>query len=91
MDVRDATSDPNGFQTLTAATSTALTVPAGSKYAIIQALTQNVRWRDDGTAPTAAIGIRLTAGADLFYTGELANLRFIQEAATAEINVSYYS
>lgn len=70
----------------------ALTVPAGATYALIQAETQNVRWRDDGTAPTASVGMILVAGADAFgfIQPQLAAMQFIQTTATAKLNVSFY-
>lgn len=81
-----------GYQQISApAAATALTVPAGSDYAIIQALTQNIRWRDDGVDPTASVGMQLTAGLDFLYSGDLSALRVIQEAGSAEVNVSYYA
>lgn len=65
-------------------------IPAGARVALIQAVTQNVRWRDDGTAPTNGIGMQLAAGRDMLYTGDLQAIQFIEEAASAELNVTYY-
>lgn len=82
---------PAGFQSIASlAASTALTVPAGSTLALIQVETQGVRYRDDGTAPTAAIGMLLNAGDTLEYTGDLSAIRFIEVLASAKLNVSYY-
>lgn len=82
---------PLGFQQLTSIdASTALTPPAFARIAIVHPEAQNVRWRDDGTAPTAAIGMRLLVGAELNYAGNLTAIRFISETAGAKINVSYY-
>ena len=82
---------PKGYQQISGlAASTALTVPAGAAVAVIQALTQNVRYRDDGGVPTSAVGMRLTAGNDMLFAGSLTAVRFIQESATAELNVLYY-
>lgn len=66
------------------------TLPTGATVALIQCLTQNVRWRDDGTNPTATTGMQLAAGDQFFYTGDLANIRFFEEAASAELNVTLY-
>jgi len=80
-----------GFQQITVLTaSVGLTVPATATYAIIQAEAQAVRWRDDGTAPTAAIGMTIAAGGELRYDGNLNAIRFIEAAATAKLNVSFY-
>ena len=88
-----------GYQQITPNTATGLTVPArapdGSKqqatFAIITPEGQNVRWRDDGTAPTATVGMPLAAGTSLSYDGDLKAIRFIQQAATGYLNVSYYA
>lgn len=81
-----------GYQQITSlSTSTALTVPGGAGLAVIQAEGADVRWRDDGTAPTATVGMLLPAGAELRYTGALAALRLIQVSAGATVNVSYYA
>jgi hypothetical protein len=66
-------------------------VPVGSRYAIITAESANVRWRDDGTSPTASIGMPLADGDTLVYTGDPTKLKFIEETASAKINVSYYA
>lgn len=85
-------STPKGYQQIVGlAAATALTVPAGSTYAVITTQGQAVRWRDDGTAPTAAIGMELLVGQALNYNGSLAAIEFIQEAATATLNISYYA
>ena len=82
-----------GYQQITSLSSAAsLTVPSGATYAVIQCETQNVRWRDDGTAPTASVGMKLTVAPDLLiYDGALKTIKFIEEAASAKLNVSYYA
>jgi hypothetical protein len=81
-----------GYQQITSlSASTALTAPAGATMALIVAETQPVRWRDDGAAPTASIGMPLAVGSTLNYDGDLKNIRFIQQAASATLNVSYYA
>jgi hypothetical protein len=50
-----------------------------------------VRWRDDGTAPTASIGMPLAIGVSLSYDGDLKAIRFIEVLASANLNVSYYA
>lgn len=90
--VKSETLDPMGYEQIAdASVAVGLTVPPGAKYAIVQAVGQNVRWRDDGTDPTTTAGMQLVAGYDMFYKGELRDIRFIEEAAAAEINVSYYA
>lgn len=88
----DANLEQKGYEQVTGlAASKGLDVPKGARLAIVQAEAQAVRWRDDGTDPTAAIGVRLAAGTDFFYTGELSAIRFIEEAVGAKLNVSYYA
>lgn len=87
---------PNGFQQITSLSSAVgLTVPAGTRLVLIQAEDQNVRWRDDGTDPTASVGMVITSDSLLVYTGAgevspFEAIRFIQETASAKLNVSYY-
>jgi hypothetical protein len=64
--------------------------PAGATMAMIQPETQSIRWRDDGTNPTASVGMIVAAGDILFYTGNFSDLKFIQVSASAIINVTYY-
>lgn len=53
-----------------------------------------VRFRDDGTAPTSNIGMRIPSGAlPYLYQGNLHKLLFITDsvAGNAELNVTYVS
>jgi hypothetical protein len=93
LPVTDAgTFTPLGFQQITSVSaSTALTVPGGATRAFIEAETQSVRWRPDGstTAPTATVGHILPAGSAMWYAGDLAAIRLIEVAASAKLNVTY--
>lgn len=89
-----------GYQQITDLSSAVgLTVPTvdktGSKqqptFALIVAETQGVRWRDDGVAPTASVGMPLAVGVPLQYDGDLVNIKFIQQTASAKLNISYYA
>ena len=89
-----------GYQQITSlSAATALTVPqksvaglAGSpRIAIITPETQAVRWRDDGVAPTASVGMPLAAGVTLQYDGDLTQIKFIEQSASAKLNITYYS
>jgi len=88
-----------GYQQITVDSSKGLTVPttapdglnAKPVFALIVAEGAAVRWRDDGTAPTASVGMPLAIGVPLQYDGDLNKIRFIQQAATGIINISYYS
>jgi hypothetical protein len=83
------------YQQITVLTSsTALTVPAGAKYALIQAEAQNVRMRSNAvgdSAPTATVGMLIAAGDSIFLSGNLTILRFIETAASAKLNVAYFA
>lgn len=96
--IKDVTSILGYQQIVGLAASTALTVPtrdinglvSSPTVAIIVPETQGVRWRDDGVAPSATVGMPLAVGATLMYDGDLTKIRFFQQAATATLNVSYY-
>jgi hypothetical protein len=81
-----------GYQQITSlSASTALTVPSGATLAVIIPESQAVRWRDDGTAPTGSVGMPLAIATTLSYDGDLSRIRFIEQAASAKLNVSYYA
>jgi hypothetical protein len=66
-------------------------IPAGVEEVLLQPEAQNVRWRDDGTNPTASVGMRMIA--DTLYSFsivQLAQLKFIEETASAKLNISFY-
>ena len=88
-----------GYQQITSlSTATRLTVPttdanglaARPAIAIIVPETQAVRWRDDGVAPTATVGMPLAVGVTLQYDGDLTQIQFFEQTAGAKLNVSYY-
>lgn len=80
-----------GYQQITSlGSAVGLTIPAGAIYAAIRAEAQAVRWRDDGTNPTAAVGTPLEVGETLNYDGNLAAIKFIEQVGGAKLNVSYY-
>lgn len=82
---------PLGYQQITSlSAATALTVPAGATTAIIVAETQDVRWRDDGTDPSATVGMILSKNVPTTFTGLINKLKFIETAASAKLNISYY-
>ncbi len=90
MATRDQVMVPKGFvQATTAGTATTLSPPAGSVYVLVQA-DNPIRYRDDGVAPTAAVGVRIPADGTLFYTGDLTAFRFIGVASGAVVNLAYY-
>jgi hypothetical protein len=89
-----------GYQQITTLTaSTALTVPtltpdglnAKPVLALIIAEGAPVRWRDDGTAPSATVGMPIAVGVPFQYDGDLTKIRFIQQSSNGILNISYYS
>ena len=48
-----------------------------------------VRWRNDGTAPPADVGMELQPGEVLEIDCDLANLQFIGVNSNAKVNVTY--
>lgn len=85
-------SDSRGYQQISnVSAAVALNVPAGAKCIVVHAEGQAVRWRDDGASPTASVGMLLPVGGELRYDGSLLAIRFIETAASAKINVAFYS
>lgn len=84
---------PLGYQQYTSLSSaTNLSgYPAGATSAIIYVEGAAIRWRDDGTAPTTTVGMPVSSGQDFQYTGDFSKIQFIQQTASATINVSYYA
>lgn len=83
---------PLGYQQYTNLTSaTNLSgYPPEATIAEIIVEAQAIRYRDDGTPPTASIGMPVAAGNAFQYSGDLSAIQFIQQASGAIINVSYY-
>lgn len=96
--VLDGTRAPVGYiQTADLSTATGLTIPTNARTAIIQAIGNDVAWRDDGTdaahtAAGTAGGMLLAAGDSFYYTGDLSKLSLIEavDASTAYCNVAFY-
>lgn len=83
-----------GYVQFTAGTidaATGLTVPAGASFAMITPEAQAIRWRDDGTNPTAAVGQPLAVGSELRYDANgLGRIKFISQVAGAILNVTFF-
>ena len=87
--VADGTVEPCGYRQVFPVAASGVSIGEG-RVALIQALIQNVRWRDDGVDPTAAVGHVLHAGESMWYTGNLRAIRFIEVASGAEVNIAVY-
>lgn len=84
---------PTGFEQVTALSSAAALTAAQTAKAncvVLCARDQAVNYRDDGTDPTATVGITLAVGVPFTYDGDLSAIKFIQAAATAKLDVAYY-
>lgn len=77
---------------LTVAASTTLTIPTGALEANVCVSGNNVNYTYDGTTtPTISVGLPLLNGQCIQFSGAtvLSNLKFIQTAATATLNIGY--
>jgi len=86
---------PRGYQQLSLSTTSAsgLTPPQptrGQPHLALVRTNADIRWRDDGTDPTAAVGVLLLADEVLLYDGKVEDLRLIKVSATATVDVSFY-
>lgn len=91
------TPDRGYFQTASISAATTLLsivgatgIPSNSNFVWVCPEGANVRWRGDGTDPTATVGNLIQVGQTVKITSNLANLRFIQTAATATLNINFY-
>lgn len=67
-------------------------VPPYAKAVLLQAETQNVRFRHDGTSPTASVGVILIAGdAPIRLDGQeiIRALRVIETTTSAKLNIAF--
>jgi len=65
-------------------------IPDGATFALLQAETQDVRLRDDGTNPTTTVGMLLKTGIIVQYRGDLSAVKVINATAGSILNISYY-
>lgn len=72
-------------------TAISLTVPTGANSAVIGVRGASIRYRDDGTAPTATTGIQVDAGDVIVVcSGSIARFQMIRTAGDATVNILYY-
>ena len=86
---------PVGYEQIGNVTLSAVTalqsVPLGAVEADIQNNgSQNVRFRDDGVAPTDVTGQRIYAGDTKTYRGNLSAIRFLRESDGVTLDILYY-
>ena len=84
--------DPLGYQQISGLSSAVgFTIPSGASVAVVVPQTQAVRWRDDGTDPSATVGMPIAvAERYVFDHAKLPKVKFFEQAASAVLNVSYY-
>lgn len=95
-----ATSKPSNPASVTGGTGTGLTltltwtdnaVPPGARAALIQADAQAVRWRDDGVAPTASVGMYLAVNSQYLYDKTaIGAIKVIEVTSGASVSVTFY-
>lgn len=71
-------------------TAKGLNAPVGTKLAVITPQDANVRWRADGTDPTASVGMPLYSTSYLNWTSNFSAIKFIALSGTPILNVVYY-
>lgn len=77
--------------TASSAATTSGGIPTGATMAFLQAEVANVRYRDDGGAPTAAIGnLVVSAIPGIYYTGTLTKLQFIAASGSPLLDIAFY-
>lgn len=90
---------PLGYQQISTADLAAakkITIPSGIPngdqvgYLCVQCAGGVVRWRDDGTAPTASLGMRILADSELDYVGDIYSLQFIVASGSPILDISAY-
>lgn len=89
---------PVGHQKITdLSAAVGLTLPAQAtrkppaRMCYLRAETQSVRFRDDGSDPTASVGmLLLTTDPPFPYWGDLSDIKFIETQASAALSVAYY-
>lgn len=88
---------PLGYCQLTSVSSSTLVsscsggIPARTAWAVLCIDTAAIRWRDDGTAPTASVGMPVASGQCFYYSGTFAALRVIAQTGSPVVNISFYS
>jgi hypothetical protein len=85
---------PLGFEQITSLGSAVgfASIPAGATVALVSVNTAPVRMRDDGTSPTASVGLRFPNGLSPYrLQGDLSKVKWIAESGSPVIDVLYYS
>src|SRR5258708_5167231 len=92
---------PLGYEQITLSGSTVIdltnggtfTIPPSARMALIAVSVAKVRWRDDGTNPTTAVGMPVdgtTNTLEFQYTGDLTAIKFVAVSGSPVLDVSFY-
>lgn len=79
------------FRQVSGPTGAAIPHINGAVKCSIHVTGQSVRWRADGVDPTASVGEVIAANGTQEFELPSANLKMIQTAATAVLNITYYT
>lgn len=60
-----------------------------ANLAFIRVAGGNVRYRQDGTDPTASVGVPVNVGETLNLEGDLASYKFIRQSVDATLDIEY--
>lgn len=88
------TRSPLGYQQLTVSgTAVGLTLPTRGvvRIAVVVVETNSIRYRDDGTVPTASVGTPVPANGSIAISGAaISSFRAIRTGSDAVLNIHYY-
>ena len=76
--------------TSSAASLTTGGIPNGATLAVLSVEGAGIRYRDDGIAPTAGVGMPLATGQAFTYQSTLTMLQIIQQSASATVDLAFY-
>lgn len=66
-------------------------IPARTAWATICVSNAAIRWRDDGTNPTATVGMPVGVGQCLYYNSKFSALVVIPQSGSPTLDISFYS
>jgi hypothetical protein len=65
-------------------------IPSGARVVYIEPEGGDIRFRDDGTAPTASVGLRIYNGVAWPYIGNLSAQQLIAVTGSVTVNLAFY-
>lgn len=92
------TTKPLGYRQIAVSTSAVALasatggIPKGAQRAVIDVEANDIRWRDDGTAPTASVGMLAKANTifELPSVTSINAFQAIRASADGVLNITYY-